>query len=60
MIGGGDGRGGLSWRGRIDGAIGVGVFWFIWGHYGFWWGVLYGLSWPFWVGYKLAAFLVTR
>lgn len=38
--------------------VGLGVFWFIWGHYGFWWGVLYGLFWPLWAGFKLAAFLV--
>lgn len=37
--------------------IAWGVFWFIWGHYGFWWGVLYGLFWPIWVGFRMAEWL---
>lgn len=37
--------------------IGLGVWWFVWGVKGFWWGVLYGLCWPIWIGYRLAAFL---
>jgi hypothetical protein len=35
-------------------AIGIGVWWFVWGAKGFWWGVLYGTFWPVWVGYRLA------
>ena len=38
--------------------VGLGVFWFVWGHYGFWWGVLYGLCWPVWAGYRLAEALL--
>jgi hypothetical protein len=38
--------------------FGLGVFWNIWGAYGFWWGVLYGLWWPTWVGYWLAGMLL--
>lgn len=37
---------------------GMGVWWFVWGLYGFWWGVLYGLFWPVWAGYRLADFLL--
>lgn len=37
------------------GGPGLGVLWFVWGYYGFWWGVLYGLFWPCWIGYHLAA-----
>lgn len=42
----------ISW-----GGVGLGVWWFIWGKYGFWWGVLYGAFWPVWGGWHLAAFL---
>lgn len=38
--------------------IALGVWWYVWGLYGFWWGVCYGLFWPEWVGYRLAAFLL--
>jgi hypothetical protein len=38
--------------------IGIGVWWYIWGTYGFWWGVLYGVFWEVWVGFKLATYLV--
>lgn len=33
---------------------GIGVFWFVWGKLGFWWGLLYGFSWPIWIGYRIA------
>lgn len=39
--------------------IGLGVFWGIWGVYGFWWGLLYGLFWPVWFGYRAALYLST-
>ena len=39
--------------------IGIGVWWYIWGLYGFWWGILYGLFWEVWAGIKLAHYLVT-
>ena len=38
--------------------VGFGVWWFVWGAKGFWWGVLYGLFWPIWVGYHIAAWLL--
>ena len=37
--------------------IGLGVWWVVWSVKGFWWGVLYGLGWPVWVGYRMAEFL---
>ena len=37
---------------------GVGVFWYVWGLYGFWWGLLYGIFWHVWGGYRLAEFLL--
>jgi len=40
------------------GGIGLGVFWFVWHQVGFWWGILYGLFWPVWIGYRLAEFLL--
>lgn len=47
---------------RDDGAflfaIGAGVFWAAWSAHGFWWGLLYGLFWVFWVGYRLADYLL--
>ena len=39
-------------------AIGVGVWWYVWGIYGFAWGVLYGVFWQIWVGYRLALYLL--
>lgn len=39
--------------------LGFGVLWYVWGVYGFWWGVLYGLFWPTWVGFRLAKFFMT-
>lgn len=36
----------------------LGVWWFVWGKFGFWWGVLYGLFWQVWIGYRLAAWLL--
>ena len=38
--------------------VGFGVFWFVWGKYGFWWGVLYGVFWETWLGYRLAEWLL--
>jgi len=40
------------------GSIGLGVMWAVWGHYGFWWGLLYGLGWVPWVGYRMAEWLL--
>jgi hypothetical protein len=39
------------------GGVGLGVWWAIWGLKGFWWGVLYGMFWPIWIGYRLAMWL---
>jgi len=39
--------------------VGLGVFWGVWGVYGFWWGLLYGFFWPVWFGYRLAMYLLT-
>lgn len=39
-------------------AISIGVWWGVWGLYGFWWGILYGLFWEFILGFKLAAWLL--
>jgi len=39
-------------------AIGWGVLWYVWGLYGFWWGLLYGVFWQVWVGYRLAEYLL--
>ena len=47
-------------RGYSFAAIGVGVWWYVWGLYGFWWGVLYGTCWQIWVGYRLAVYLLTH
>ena len=38
--------------------IGIGAWWHIWGIYGFWWGMLYGVFWEVWVGIKLVHYLV--
>ena len=38
--------------------FGFGVWWFVWGKVGFWWGALYGLFWPIWLGYRIAAILL--
>lgn len=38
--------------------VGIGVWWFVWGVKGFWWGVLYGICWEIWGGYRLAAYLL--
>lgn len=32
----------------------LGIFWFTWSKFGFWWGVLYGLGWLVWCGYRFA------
>jgi hypothetical protein len=42
----------------FPGGVGLGVWWFVWGAKGFWWGVLYGLFWPVWAGYRLADYLL--
>jgi hypothetical protein len=39
-------------------SIAIGVWWYVWGAYGFWWGVLYGLFWPIWLGFRIAAYLI--
>jgi hypothetical protein len=41
----------------IPASVGLGVFWYVWGAQGFWWGWLYGLFWHVWVGYRLAEYL---
>lgn len=38
--------------------VGMGVWWFTWGFYGFGWGVLYGTFWPTWIGWRLAQYLL--
>lgn len=40
------------------GGIGWGVMWAVWGVHGFWWGLLYGLVWPIWIGFRLAQYLL--
>lgn len=40
--------------------IGLGVFWAVWGFYGFWWGLLYGIFWPIWFGYRAALYLLVQ
>lgn len=35
--------------------IGFGVFWHVWGAYGFWWGLWYAAVWPAWFGLRVAA-----
>lgn len=42
----------------LGGGVGVGVFWYVWGIYGFFWGLAYGLWWPVWIGYRLAQYLL--
>lgn len=46
--------------GSVQLNVAVGVFWYVWGAKGFWWGLLYGFAWPAWVGYRLAAWLGVR
>lgn len=41
-----------------SGSIALGVFWYTWGLYGFWWGLVYGAFWPMWIGYRLAEYLL--
>jgi hypothetical protein len=43
----------------VPGGVGLGVWWFVWGVKGFWWGVWYGMFWPVWAGYHLAIALTT-
>lgn len=43
----------------LPGGVGVGVWWFVWGAKGFWWGVVYGACWPIWLGYRLAERLLS-
>jgi hypothetical protein len=40
--------------------VGVGVFWAVWGVYGFWWALVYGFFWPIWLGYRAALFFLTQ
>lgn len=40
-------------------SFGLGVWWYTWGVYGFWWGVLYGMCWPVWLGWRLAEALLS-
>lgn len=42
-----------TYRGLL---IAIGVWWFVWGVKGFWWGALYGLGWPVWLGYRVAEY----
>jgi hypothetical protein len=42
----------------IQTCVGLGVLWFVWGLKGFWWGLLYGVFWQEWVGYRLAEYLL--
>lgn len=37
-------------------SVAIGVWWYVWGVYGFWWGVCYGFFWPVWLGFRLAAY----
>lgn len=37
----------------------VGVFWALWGPYGFWWALLYAAFWPVWFGFRLAQWLAS-
>jgi len=37
-------------------SVSIGVWWYVWGIYGFWWGVCYGFFWPVWLGFRLAAY----
>ena len=43
----------------LDIGIGAGVFWAVWGKYGFWWALLYGTLWETWFGYRLASWLLS-
>jgi len=35
----------------------AGTFWFVWDKLGFWWGLVYGVFWTVYVGFKIAGFL---
>jgi hypothetical protein len=49
----------MSYRSGVPlGGIAIGVAYVIYGVYGFWWAVAYGLFWPTWVGYHLAKYLI--
>lgn len=41
-------------------AIGFGIFWAVWAHYGFLWALVYTLFWPVWFGYRMAGFFLTH
>lgn len=49
---------------RVSGTVGIsvgfglGVFWHVWSLYGFWWGLLYGIGWGPWLGYRVALWLL--
>jgi hypothetical protein len=40
--------------------FGLGVWWYVWGVKGFWWGLLYGFFWPIWLGYHVAELLLGK
>lgn len=42
----------------VFGWFAAGVFWCVWGAKGFWWGVLAGVFWPAWFGYRAAEALL--
>ena len=42
----------------VSSGIGIGVFWFAWGKFGFGWGILYGIFYQVWFGYRLAEWLL--
>lgn len=46
----------VRWMGSLG--VAYGVFWYVWGVYGFWWGLVYGAFWPIWVGYRLASYFL--
>jgi len=46
----------VAWGGSFG--VSLGVWWYVWGVYGFWWGVCYGIFWPVWIGYRVAAYLL--
>lgn len=46
----------VFWGGSFG--VAIGVFWYVWGVYGFWWALVYALCWPEWIGFRLAAYLL--
>ena len=45
----------LIWWGELMLSLGIG--WFIWEKFGFWWGLLAVFVWPAWLGYRLAVWV---